>query len=142
LIQNIAEHLGGVLTPVGAVVVMGTIADGEAAPRTPTGNLRPFVVLDFSSPEDTSSDWSITGTQDQMGMFGGAALCISESYMNTIRLVGLVANTLRGYRPTPDCTEIEIYASVTRLPVDALMHPSRFSQTVGFGLSIGATVVP
>ena len=143
VVLAIQTALVGVLTPVGAVVIMGEIPDGTDAPRTPEGVLRPFVVLEFGSPEDVpSSEWGITGVADQMGMFNGAALCISESYINTIRLTGLVANTLRGFRPTPGCSETEIYASPARAPVAGLQRPARFAQTIGFGLSIGADVVP
>ena len=143
VIQIVADRLVGVLSAVGAAAFIGEIPNDQDAPRTTGGQLRPYVVVEFSAPSDVpANEWGISGVADQMGMFSGAALCVSESYMNTLRLVGLVANTLRGFRPTPDCTEIEIYGGSVVAPVDALQRPSRYALPIGFGMSIGATVVP
>ena len=137
-------QLRSVYTPMGLDVVEGAMNDGEQDGRvTPGGVLKPFGVVVIGSPDDSFRGGDgITGVRQDMSMIDLSVLCIAESYGDCISLVATTVRAYRGFVPVQGCGEMMCYGSFSAIPQRSLLRPARFAQAVGFGMSIGALVVP
>lgn len=137
--EAVCSHLEPALTAAGAVMFRGEVPEAEDAPRLPDGQLIPYACVFLSTPDEGPTP-GIVGVQYDLLSTEGLVLCAAETYGNCLALVGLVHRNLHGFR-LPDSSELVCFGSAQRNPVPDLMHPARYAQTVGFGMSIGAQVV-
>lgn len=72
-------------------------------------------------------------------MYDISFVCLAGDQDSLIRLVDQVRLALLGYQP-PYCGEMIEIANRPRQPVESMLSPYRFGQTVGFIMSIDANV--
>jgi hypothetical protein len=142
LFLGVCSVLEAAATPRGAAVVKtGQIPDAADWPRI-DGQIKPTMIPMMGTPDDQyiGGDGIIVIAYD-MQYIDGAVLCVAERYTDCLSLVGLVNQTLRGLRLSNEVGQIMMYGSPVRDPVADLTLPSRFAQTIGFGMSTGAKLV-
>ena len=120
-------------------VVEGEVGQGNDIPRLADGSLRPTVVIISGTPESDPRGIHITGERDNLGMYDISFVCLAGDQDSLIRLVDQVRLALLGYQP-PYCGEMIEIANRPRQPVESMLSPYRFGQTVGFIMSIDANV--
>lgn len=142
LATALVAKLNSDLNSVGIKAVDGYVGDGDSFPRMSDGTLKPTVIVEVDPPIEPSRRMrGITGPQADQMMVTCAALCIAESSHSVRALCGMVIGSLRGYVPIDGAGVIQFYGAAGGSNTIAPIHPSRYAQTVGFGLSIGAVVV-
>jgi len=137
--QAVCSELETVLGSVGIAVIRGEVPEAEDVPRTATGQLRPFVCAFMGTPGEGRAP-GIVGVRYDMAQVDGMLLCTAETYSDCLSVVSVSFRTLHGFQ-APGCGETVCFGSAQRNPVPDLMHPARYAQTLGFGMSIGAEVV-
>lgn len=140
--QAVCSQLEAALDPVGAAVLKGEVPEGEDVERAPNGQVRPYASVFMGTPGEGQAP-GIVGVQYDLSYVDGMVLVVAERYTDCLALVGLIHRTLNGFVAGDGCGQTVCFGSAQRNPVPDLMHPARYAQTLGFGMSIGAnSVVP
>jgi hypothetical protein len=133
--QEILAHLR---TISHVEVFEGSVPDGEAIPMTPTGKVKPHIVVNFAGLTEPSKGVNgITGAQDDSFLQGVSTHAIAGDDDAARQLNGIALGKLLGFTPT-HCGQVRpaFFAGVGQ--ISSLGQPTRLSAVQSYRYLINA----